>query len=144
MDPIILLETLGSLDRIIVLVRDSATQEPIPGAHVIISSEAIDPDQEQKTGVDSRTTFDGLPAGHYVIQIQAEGYHDGGTERELAAGEGSEFLLELSGRFHAPKSYTLPVRFATFIYLRPLRTWYIGGGGQIIHQNEFVGAAGVP
>jgi hypothetical protein len=32
--------------------------------------------------------------------------------------EGGEFLLELSERFHAPESYTLPDGYATFIYLR--------------------------
>lgn len=34
--------------------------------------------------------------------------------------EGGEFLLELSERFHAPESYTLPAEYATLIYLRLL------------------------
>jgi len=37
--------------------------------------------------------------------------------------EGGEFLLELTERFHAPESYTLPAGYATLIYLRFLKEY---------------------
>jgi hypothetical protein len=84
------------LGRIVGVVRNAHTDEPIAGAHVFLIGEALDEARIQETDERGHFRFHEVPSGHYVLEVEAEGFRPGREEVEVEAGH----LTEIGFRLH--------------------------------------------
>jgi len=105
-------------------ILDAETDRPVAGAVVVASSPALQGEQTARTDAEGEFEIGLLPAGEYVLNVQAEA-HQAFTQERLAVHAGRSIRLNLK---IIPDRVTAPVvRFAQQIPTLPVAGALIGG-----------------